>query len=75
MDTEWLSTTEAAQRLGLTPRTIYRLIDAGDLPAYRFGRVIRVRADDLEDFVESCRIEPGTMASGPQARLEDRHPR
>src|SRR5690349_10550909 len=37
----WLSTAEAANRLGITPRTLYRFIDEGQLVAYRFGRVIR----------------------------------
>ena len=41
-DPVWLSTEHAAGRLGLQQRTIYRLIDGGELPAYRFGRVIRV---------------------------------
>ena len=36
-ETEWLSTQEAARRLGITPRTLYRFIDHGELPAYRFG--------------------------------------
>lgn len=60
-DQVWLSTSDAAHRLGMTPRTIYRFIDAGALAAYRFGRVIRVRSDDLDAFIESCRIEPGTL--------------
>lgn len=58
---EWLSTNETARRLGLTPRTVYRFIDAGELPAYRFGRVIRVKVVDLERFIESCRIRPGSL--------------
>lgn len=58
---EWLSTNETARRLGLTPRTVYRFIDAGELPAYRFGRVIRVKVVDLEQFIESCRIVPGSL--------------
>ena len=37
-ETDWLSTQEAARRLGITPRTLYRFIDHGELPAYRFGR-------------------------------------
>lgn len=57
----WLSTAEAANRLGITPRTLYRFIDEGQLPAYRFGRVIRLKADEVDTFIESCRIEPGTL--------------
>jgi excisionase family DNA binding protein len=59
--TEWLSTQEAARRLGITPRTLYRFIDHGDLPAYRFGRVIRLRAHEVEAFIESSRIKPGEL--------------
>lgn len=57
----WLSTADAASRLGITPRTLYRFIDEGQLPAYRFGRVIRLKADEVDAFIESCRIEPGTL--------------
>jgi excisionase family DNA binding protein len=57
----WLSTAEAAARLGVTPRTLYRFIDEGQVPAYRFGRVIRLKAHEVDRFIESCRIEPGTL--------------
>jgi putative molybdopterin biosynthesis protein len=60
-DTEWLSTQEASRRLGITTRTLYRFVDQGDLPAYRMGRVIRLKAADVEQFIESSRIEPGTL--------------
>ena len=58
---EWLSTQDAARRLGITSRTLYRFIDLGDLPAYRLGRVIRLKADDVEAFIDASRIEPGTL--------------
>ena len=58
---EWLSTAEAAGRLGITPRTLYRFLDEGQLPGYRFGRVIRLQATDVDDFIERSRIEPGTL--------------
>ena len=57
----WLSTGEAASRLGITPRTLYRFIDEGQLPAYRFGRVIRLKETEVTTFIDSCRIEPGTL--------------
>jgi excisionase family DNA binding protein len=57
----WLSTKEAAARLGVTLRSLYRFIDEGALTAYRFGRVIRLMEGDLEGFIESRRIEPGTL--------------
>ncbi len=58
---DWLSTADAAKALGITPRTLYRFINQGDLPAYRFGRVIRVKRVDVDAFVEASRIEPGTL--------------
>lgn len=60
-DIDWLSTQEAARRLGVTPRTLYRFIDVGDLPAYRLGRVIRLKAEDIDAFIEASRIAPGSL--------------
>ena len=58
----WLSTAAAADRLGITPRTLYRFIDEGHLAAYKFGRVIRLKQLDVDAYIESCRVEPGSMS-------------
>ena len=58
----WMSTKDASERLGVTLRTLYRFIDEGRLPAYQVGRVIRLKGDELETFIESLRISPGTLA-------------
>jgi excisionase family DNA binding protein len=73
----WMSTKEAAELLGVTLRSLYRFIDEGSLAAYKFGRVIRLKEPDVERFIESCRIEPGSLehlypelkrtATGPDA--------
>lgn len=60
-DIEWLNTAESARRLGVTARTLYRFIDEGQLPAYRFGRVIRLKESEVADFIERCRIVPGSL--------------
>jgi excisionase family DNA binding protein len=57
----WLGTKEAAGRLGVTLRSLYRFIDEGDLTAYKFGRVIRLKQADVDRYVESCRIQPGQL--------------
>ena len=57
----WLSTREAARRLGITTRTLYRLIDSGQIPAYKFGRVIRLQEREVDGFIEQARIEPGAL--------------
>ena len=56
-----LNTAETTKRLGITPRTLYRFIDEGRLPAYRFGRVIRLKESEVAEFIDSCRIAPGTL--------------
>lgn len=58
---DWLSTKDAAAALGITARTLYRFINQGDLPAYRFGRVIRVKRVDVDAFIDQSRIAPGTL--------------
>lgn len=57
----WMSTGEAAKRLGVTVRTLYRLIDESQLPAYKFGRVIRLQEAEVDTFIESSRISPGSL--------------
>lgn len=57
----WMSTKEAAEHLGVTLRSLYRFIDEGTLTAYKFGRVIRLQEDDVERFIEICRIPPGSL--------------
>lgn len=58
----WLSTNEAARRLGINTRTLYRLIDEGALTGYKIGRVIRIKEEDVEAFLDSSRIAPGSLA-------------
>lgn len=67
---EWLSTADASQRLGVTSRTLYRFIDEGDLVAYRFGRVIRLKKSDVDEFIEARRVVPGTLSHLVPGRVE-----
>ncbi len=57
----WMSTRTASERLGVTLRTLYRFIDEGQLAAYKFGRVIRIKEADVEGFIEAARIAPGSL--------------
>lgn len=59
---QWLSTQESAERLGVTLRTLYRFVDEGQIAAYKFGRVIRLKESDVEAFIEGARIEPGSLS-------------
>lgn len=66
----WLGTTEAAEVLGVVPRTLYRMIDEGLIPAYKMGRVIRLKASDLDAFLETTRVQPGSLAHLYPERIE-----
>jgi excisionase family DNA binding protein len=51
----------AAGELEVTTRTIYRFINDGKLPAYRIGRVYRIRRADLGAFLTSAALQPGDL--------------
>ncbi len=59
---DWMGTPAAAAYVGLTLRTLYKLLDEGAIPAYKFGRVLRVRRCEVDDFIERCRIKPGSLS-------------
>ena len=48
----WGSIDVAAERLGVSPRTVRRMISRGELPAYRVGkRLIRIDLLELDDLL------------------------
>jgi excisionase family DNA binding protein len=51
----FLTTEEVLGYLKVNPRTIYRLIRSGDLPAIRIGRQWRFRRSDLNDWIDRQR--------------------
>ncbi len=44
---DFLTTKQAAEKLGITPRRVQALIEAGRLPAQKFGRDYMIREKDL----------------------------
>ena len=58
---EWLSIPEVAKRLGVTVRTLYAIVNRGELTAYRFGRVYRITSAGLDKFLDSVRVKPGDL--------------
>lgn len=47
-----LTYEEAGGILGVTGRTIWNMVDRGDLPAVRIGRSVRIDPIDLHAFIE-----------------------
>jgi excisionase family DNA binding protein len=49
--TAFMTTEEVLNCLKVNPRTIYRLIRSGELPAVRIGRQWRFRRSDLDEWI------------------------
>jgi excisionase family DNA binding protein len=51
----WLSTEQACEKLGISMATLYRYLGFKEnrLPSYKIGGVLRIRADELNKWVES----------------------
>jgi excisionase family DNA binding protein len=52
------SVRDVADRLGVHPETIRRLIHDGQLDAVRVGRLLRVDGEAFAGFVERQRVKP-----------------
>jgi len=48
-----LSVSAVAIELSVSTKTVRRLIERGSLPSCRVGRLVRIRAADLAEFVAS----------------------
>ncbi len=45
---DWLNTRQACDLLGIAQLELFRMIDAGRLPAFRFNGEVRLRRSDVE---------------------------
>lgn len=55
----FLTVCEVAQMLRVSNMTVYRLINAGQLPAVRVGKSYRVREEDLDSYLAGRFTEAG----------------
>ena len=58
-NTELLTTTEAADYLGLMPDTltVWRCTKAQIIPFLKIGRNVRYRRRDLDSYLETCLVD------------------
>ena len=61
VEINWMSSKEAASYLGVSLQTLYKFIDDGSLAGYHMGRVIRLRYEDVLEFLEGQRIGKGEL--------------
>jgi excisionase family DNA binding protein len=50
-----LTYRETARLLGVTERTVWSMVDRGELAAVRFGRSVRVDPRDLRAFIDGAK--------------------
>jgi excisionase family DNA binding protein len=53
----FLNVRAVAERLAINPRTVTRLINRGELSAYRVGDVYRIDESDLVRYLEKVKFQ------------------
>lgn len=66
-----LTLAEAAERTGLSPRTLRAQIKRGVIPATLMGKTYIVRAEDLEGYLRDHAGKPGRSAKGERGTLHE----
>ena len=63
-----LTVPELSAYLGIKAKTLYAKIEAGEIPHYRLGRLIRFRLDEINAWLEGCRKDISQTAGQSQSR-------
>ena len=53
-----LSIPQLCQELGMGKSWIYRRLRSGEIPSVKLGRSIKVKREDLEEYLEKHRFRP-----------------
>jgi excisionase family DNA binding protein len=61
-EVELLSIPEAAQRLGVDPRTVREAIGRGDIPVTLVGQRLKISARTIDTIIASAVVEVTTAA-------------
>ena len=71
-----LTVKQAAQRLGVSPTTVYGLCQRRLLPHIRIGLgrgAVRIREEDLEEYVRGATVRPQAPALPSPPRGQFKH--
>jgi excisionase family DNA binding protein len=60
-----LTAAELAEQLALSTSTVLDWFEAGRLPGFKLGRVVRFRESEVFDWLEAQRVGP-TVGDGPR---------
>jgi excisionase family DNA binding protein len=56
--TKMISAKQAGDMLGLSAKTVIRMVDSGELPGYKINYVWRFRRSEIEEYISSRRYNP-----------------
>ncbi len=73
MEKEFLSMDELSQYLGLKKSNLYAKVERKEIPFYRFGRLIMFKKDEIDAFMEKCRVECIDIKKEAQRILKGRN--
>jgi excisionase family DNA binding protein len=59
VQTRFVTVGEVATLLRVSNMTVYRLVQAGQLPAIRVGRSYRIREDDVDKYLSAQYTQAG----------------
>jgi len=59
---EMYDAEQAAQYIGVHPRTIIREINRGKLTGYKIGKGFKVKRADLDKYLEARRVKPAAAS-------------
>jgi excisionase family DNA binding protein len=57
---ELLAIPDVCQELGMGKSWVYRKLKSGDIPSIKLGHNIKVKREDLEEYLESQRYQPSS---------------
>lgn len=72
---EMIGVAEAARRLGVSEKTVRRMVERGDLPHIRVGPQIRIAVTVFDELEAHARGEPNTAAPAAMTMDAGRRPR
>jgi excisionase family DNA binding protein len=66
MEKVYLNIDELSQYLGIKKSNLYGKVERKEIPFYRLGRLIFFKKDEIDSFMEKCRVE--AVDSGKEAK-------
>ena len=57
-NSHWMTTKQAAEYLGLSPKALHDRVHMRQIPFYRLGKSLRFKRTELDQMLERTRVKP-----------------